>query len=110
MRPHSDSSTSGTREILCGGLSHPHRQRGGRSTLYEVRGSEKIFRTEHQVATLFEKVNLPVNARVLDYGCGKASMLKGLCGRRDDVVPFVFDVGEQYRPFWNDFVPATNQA
>ena len=78
--------------------------------LYEVRGSEKIFRTEHQVATLLEKVNLPVNARVLDYGCGKASTLKGLCGRRDDVVPFVFDVGEQYRPFWNDFVPATNQA
>ena len=67
--------------------------------LYEVRGSEKIFRTEHQITTLLEKVNLPVNARVLDYGCGKASTLKGLCGRRDDVVPFVFDVGEQYRRF-----------
>jgi SAM-dependent methyltransferase len=78
--------------------------------LYEVRAGQNIFRTQHQIATLLEKVNLPAHARVLDYGCGKASTLKGLCGRRDDVVPFVFDVGEQYRPFWNDFVSADNQS
>lgn len=78
--------------------------------LYEVRAGQNIFRTQHQIATLLEKVNLPVHARVLDYGCGKASTLKGLCGRRDDVVPFVFDVGEQYRSFWNDFVSADNQS
>ena len=78
--------------------------------LYEVRAGQNIFRTQHQIATLFENVDLPVHARVLDYGCGKASTLKGLCGRRDDVMPFVFDVGEQYRPFWNGFVPTDNQA
>ena len=55
--------------------------------LYEVRAGQNIFRTQHQIATLLEKVNLPAHARVLDYGCGKASTLKGLCGRRDDVVP-----------------------
>ena len=78
--------------------------------LYAVRAGQKIFRTEHQVATLLEKLDLPPNAQVLDYGCGKAATLKALRGHRDDVVPHVFDVGKQYRDFWNDFVPAGNQA
>ncbi len=78
--------------------------------LYELRNGQKIFRTEHQVATLLEKLDLPSNAQVLDYGCGKASTLKALCGRRDDLVPYVFDVGEQYQSFWDKFVPPENQA
>ena len=78
--------------------------------LYAVRDGEKIFRTEHQVATLLEKLDLPLPAQVLDYGCGKASTLKALCGRRDGITPHVFDVGEQYRPFWESFVPAENQT
>ena len=78
--------------------------------LYAVRDGEKIFRTEHQVATLLEKLDLPPLAQVLDYGCGKASTLKALCGRRDGITPHVFDVGEQYRPFWESFVPAENQT
>lgn len=78
--------------------------------LYAVRAGQKIFRTEHQVATLLEKLDLPPNAQVLDYGCGKAATLKALRGHRDDVVPHVFDVGKQYRDFWNAFVPAGNQA
>ena len=34
--------------------------------LYEIRNSQKIFRTEHQVNTLLEIVTLPSNAAVLD--------------------------------------------
>ncbi|MBC8325964.1 MAG: class I SAM-dependent methyltransferase [Verrucomicrobia subdivision 3 bacterium] len=78
--------------------------------LYAVREGRKIFRTEHQVTTLLEKLDLPPNAQVLDYGCGKAATLKALHGHRDDIAPHVFDVGEQYRDFWNAFVPAENQA
>ena len=78
--------------------------------LYAVREGQKIFRSEHQVSTLLAKLDLPPNAQVLDYGCGKASTLKSLCGRRDDIAPHVFDVGEQYRDFWNAFVTAENQA
>jgi len=78
--------------------------------LYAVREGQKIFRTEHQVSTLLAKLDLPPNAQVLDYGCGKAATLKALRGRRDDLAPHVFDVGEQYRDFWNAFVPVENQA
>ena len=78
--------------------------------LYSVRDGKKLFRTEHQVDTLLAKVSLPPNARVLDYGCGKAATLKALRNNRDDVVPHVFDVGNQYRDFWNDFVRAENQT
>ena len=78
--------------------------------LYSVRDGKKLFRTEHQVDTLLAKVNLPPNARVLDYGCGKAATLKAVHNNRDDVVPHVFDVGNQYRDFWNDFVGAENQT
>ena len=78
--------------------------------LYAVRDGQKIFRTEHQLATLLTKLDLPPHAQVLDYGCGKAATLKALRGHRDDVVPHVFDVGKQYRDFWNAFVPVENQA
>lgn len=77
--------------------------------LYEVRDGKKIFRTSHQVATLLEKIDVPPNAAVLDYGCGKAATLKALV-EQVDVTPHVFDVGEQYRLFWDAFVPAQNQA
>ena len=78
--------------------------------LYAAREGGNIYRTEHQVATLLDKCNIPEGAQLLDYGCGKASTLKALCVQREDIVPHVFDVGEQYRQFWDTFVPAENQA
>ena len=78
--------------------------------LYAQIEGRKIYRTEHQVDTLLSKVKLPDPARILDYGCAKASTLKALCARRPNVRPHVFDVGEQYQPFWNAFVPESNQA
>ncbi len=78
--------------------------------LYAAREGRNIYRTEHQVATLLEKCDIPEGAQLLDYGCGKASTLKALCAQREDIVPHVFDVGEQYRRFWDTFVPAENQA
>ena len=78
--------------------------------LYAVREEGNIYRTEHQVATLLDKCDIPEGAQLLDYGCGKASTLKALCAQREDIVPHVFDVGEQYRRFWDTFVPAENQA
>jgi SAM-dependent methyltransferase len=78
--------------------------------LYAVRAGRKIFRTEHQLATLLAKLQPSADARVLDYGCGKAATLKALFDVRPDIQPFVYDVGEQYRPFWDAFVPAAQQA
>ena len=78
--------------------------------LYAVVNGRRVFRTEHQVETLLRLVDLPRAARVLDFGCAKASTLKALCERRPDVQPHVFDVSEMYRGFWEKFVPAENQA
>ena len=78
--------------------------------LYAIRDGEKIYRTEHQVATFLGKHMIPEGAKMLDYGCGKASTLKALCSQREDIVPHVFDVGEQYRSFWEAFVPSDSQA
>ena len=78
--------------------------------LYSMCDGRKVFRTEHQVTTLLEKVNLSSNARVLDYGSGKGSTLRELCGNHSGIIPFVFDVGEQYRLFWKKFCPEENQA
>jgi 2-polyprenyl-3-methyl-5-hydroxy-6-metoxy-1,4-benzoquinol methylase len=68
----------------------------------------KIFRTEHQVSTLFNKATVPAHARVLDYGCAKASTLREMLKTRPDIVPHCFDVSDLYQPFWNQFVPAAN--
>lgn len=78
--------------------------------LYALAGGRKIFRTEHQLATLRDKVTIADRARVLDYGCGKAATLKALCHARPDVSASVFDVGEQYRGFWDRFLPRERQA
>ena len=78
--------------------------------LYSISDGKEIYRTEHQVFTYLDKYKIPENAKILDYGCGKASTLKALCTERADIMPYVFDVGEQYRPFWDDFVPRENQA
>jgi SAM-dependent methyltransferase len=78
--------------------------------LYVVRECKKVFRTEHQVATLLNKLVVPEDAQVLDYGCAKAATLKALCGQRADLTPHVFDVSERYRSFWNVFVPEAQQA
>ena len=78
--------------------------------LYATQEGRNVYRTEHQVATFLEKYEIPEGGQLLDYGCGKASTLKALCDQRQDIAPHVFDVGEQYRSFWDDFVPAENQA
>jgi SAM-dependent methyltransferase len=78
--------------------------------LYVVCDGKKIFRTEHQVATLLNKLDVVANANVLDYGCAKAATLKVLCDKRADLTPHVFDVSARYRSFWDAFVPETQQA
>ena len=78
--------------------------------LYAIVDGQNIFRTGHQVQTLLHFVDIPRHARVLDFGCAKASTLRALCERRTDVQAHTFDVSEMYRPFWDKFVPLENQA
>ena len=78
--------------------------------LYETGPQGKVFRADHQLETLQDKVRLAKGANVLDYGCAKGSTLRRLVELRPDVRPHVFDVSRMYVPFWNRFVRSEDQA
>lgn len=78
--------------------------------LYAVVNGRKVFRTEHQVNALLEKIDLPHGARVLDYGCAKGALIKQLKTLRPDIVPHLFDVSEMYLPFWRKFTTPDHWA
>ena len=78
--------------------------------LYKVIEGQKIFRIDHQVKVLLDKVSLPQHAKILDYGCAKSATLKKLGQTRPDIIPHLFDVSEMYIPFWAKFVKYENWA
>ena len=78
--------------------------------IYEIRDQEIVYRTDHQVATLLDKLKMPEGALLLDYGCAKASTPKRLLAYRADVQVHLFDVSEMYVPYWNSFVSADRWA
>lgn len=78
--------------------------------LYQVVNGQKIFRTDHQLTSLQEKIQFLQGARVLDYGCGKGAMLRRLHFMRPDIIPHSFDVSEVYVPFWKKFIQPDNWA
>jgi SAM-dependent methyltransferase len=72
--------------------------------IYEVQEERIIYRTDHQVATLLQKLNLPNGTRLLDYGCAKASTPRRLLSVRPDLQVYLFDVSSMYLDFWRRFV------
>ncbi len=76
--------------------------------VYEIVDGNPVYRTAHQVATLLDKVSLPPNANLLDYGCAKSSTIKMLCSSAPRFTPHLFDVSARYIPFWKSFVDESN--
>ena len=77
--------------------------------LYAIENDMPIFRTEHQ-ARLLEMVDIAQDANVLDFGAAKAHTLRRFLSKRPDLNPFVFDVSEDYRTHWADWIPTDSQA
>jgi len=77
--------------------------------LYEMGADGPIFRTAHQAA-LLAALDLPKAARLLDFGAAKATTTRHLFALRPDLRPHVFDVSEDYRPYWAGWVPDAAQA
>jgi SAM-dependent methyltransferase len=78
--------------------------------LYDRIGDKNVYRADQQaylVGTSFD-LNRPI--KILDYGCGKARSLLLLAQRYPLLEPYVFDVSESYRQFWDDFVAPERQA
>ncbi len=78
--------------------------------LYKIVDGRKVFRLEHQSAVFLEKIKIPQNAVILDYGCAKSAAFKKLLEVRPDITPHLFDVSEAYIPFWEKFVDPNNWA
>lgn len=78
--------------------------------IYEVRDGRIVYRTQHQAEVLGRKLALPPGAKLLDYGCAKASTPRALHRARPDLEVHLFDVSEMYRPHWRDWVPTERTA
>jgi 2-polyprenyl-3-methyl-5-hydroxy-6-metoxy-1,4-benzoquinol methylase len=72
--------------------------------LYKVVDGKKLFRVEHQVQTILDKLSLPEGARVLDFGCAKSATSRKLLEARPDLKVHLFDVSEAYVKFWQKFL------
>jgi len=78
--------------------------------IYEVRDGKTIYRTEHQIKTLLQKVPLPQNSKLLDFGCAKASTAKRLLSTRKDLYISLFDVSSMYTNYWDQFIKSDQYA
>jgi SAM-dependent methyltransferase len=72
--------------------------------IYELNGDKIVYRTQHQLSTLLGKITLKPNARVLDYGCAKATMPKLLLAHQPSLQMHLFDVSEMYKSHWARFL------
>lgn len=78
--------------------------------LVSLKDGRSLYRTDLQ-AQLVLKLAPPIKGgRILDFGCGKATSLQKITRVRPDVKPFVFDVSDDYRESWADWVPIENCA
>jgi len=71
---------------------------------------KSLFRTDFQKEAVLKLAEPRSGAHVLDFGSGKASTLKKLQTARPDIVAYVFDVSEDYRPHWTEWVQPDNMA
>lgn len=78
--------------------------------VYETVDGQPVFRTQHQVQTLAQKVSLDRQTLLLDFGCAKSSTIKALVASGSNVVPHAFDVSDRYVDFWSSFIRPENWA
>lgn len=78
--------------------------------VYEVREGGPLYRTEHQINVMLEKVSLRQKARLLDFGCAKGSVVRMLIQQRADIDPYLFDISDRYVDFWKTFTKLENCA
>lgn len=78
--------------------------------IYEAVAGRKVFRTEHQVRVLRDKLALAPGMTILDYGCAKSATMRTLAGQIPGLEVHLFDVSDRYRPFWDKFIPRERGA
>lgn len=78
--------------------------------LYAMVDGKPVYRSEHQTKALMETLDIQHGARVLDYGCGPAHTTRALAQQRDDLAIHLFDVSENYKPSWLNWVDEARTA
>lgn len=78
--------------------------------IYMMVDGKKVYRQQHQVDTLIDKISFDSPKFVLDYGCAKGTVMKRLAEQKDSVTPFLFDVSDMYSHLWDQFVPKDHYA
>ena len=76
--------------------------------IYQIKDGETIYRIDHQLQTMLDKLNVPAGSKMLDFGCTKSATYKKLNQQRPDIVPHLFDISEMYIPFWRQFAKEEN--
>jgi SAM-dependent methyltransferase len=71
---------------------------------------KSLFRTDFQKEAVLKLAPPCTGARVLDFGSGKAATLRKIHAARPDIIPYVFDVSEDYRSYWSEWVDPQNAA
>jgi SAM-dependent methyltransferase len=77
--------------------------------LYAMEDDGPVFRTSHQAQLLME-MDVPEGAKLLDFGAAKAVTTHRFLEARPDVQPHVFDVSEDYRSHWDEWIERDAQA
>ena len=81
----------------------------GHDQLYQNNEGQQVFRTAYQ-ADMVLNLDIAHNAKILDFGAGKATTLKRVLDARPDIIPYVFDVSSDYTEHWAEWVPLENTA
>jgi SAM-dependent methyltransferase len=78
--------------------------------IYQVVDGIAIYRTEHQVHTLLDKVVLSAGSTILDYGCAKSATMRILRSGHSELHTYLFDVSDRYVSFWSAFLSEEHWA
>jgi SAM-dependent methyltransferase len=78
--------------------------------IYSTNSGKIVYRTQHQLATLKNKIALPSGAKILDYGCAKATMPLLLLQSQPNLEIYLFDVSDMYLEHWRRFLPPSRWA
>lgn len=78
--------------------------------IYEVIDEKVIYRTDHQLKVLLNKLKLQNGQKILDYGCAKATMAKKLLVQMPELDFYFFDVSQMYHNYWERLTAPENCA
>jgi len=74
--------------------------------LLKIVDGEKIYRYSYQADTMIKKLelNAKTNYKILDFGAAKASTLRKIHEKFPNINPYVYDVSDKYKHFWDNFI------